>query len=331
MKSKNMNRTMAGAGISVLAVAGLWQAALAGMAPTPATPYNNCLLLLESEKDQALKMEGKSTLVVNTVMANSRDEHAVRVEDNAQIKSANMYLRGGMEVKKHAVVSGATTTMDSSASDPYAARALPSAASMPDKGKFDKHGHGNDKKKDEEYTISPGYYSGGIEAKENCTVTMQPGVYIVGGHGMHIHKATLIGDGVTIIMAEGSLRFHDAAIMLEPMTSGPTSGMTIAQPMSNDKKMDIKGSSTVAVLGTIWAPNAKAKFEGKPNKDKTQYELNAEGKHEKLKKSKRREPILAGEMVVLKSLKVKGPVRIGGPEAPDDEYAPLPGPPPMND
>jgi hypothetical protein len=124
-------------------------------------------------------------------------------------------------------------------------------------------------------TLSPGTYAG-LDISEGH-VRMKPGVYhIVGAPLVVRRRATLSGDGVTIILHGDKATFSvldEARATLTGSSDGETAGFTIAENRRaklNGKKAErsrLTGSGSVALIGTIYLPRQKFSITGDGSAD----------------------------------------------------------------
>jgi len=112
-------------------------------------------------------------------------------------------------------------------------------------------------------TLSAGYYPSGITFNGGTyTVTLNPGVYYMGGAVVIDGSVTLTGTGVTIYLASGSsLTMNSAAtVNLSAPTSGNQAGMLIWQASSNTNAMILDSGSSASWGGAIYIPGTGAQL-----------------------------------------------------------------------
>jgi hypothetical protein len=107
-------------------------------------------------------------------------------------------------------------------------------------------------------TFDPGYYPGGIDLTGG-TVTLRPGVYVIGsqgpGRGIDLSgQSQLVGTNVTVFLQDGSsLRTSGGSgVVLTPPASGTYQGISFFQARSNVATATIDGSGTWDVGGTMY-------------------------------------------------------------------------------
>lgn len=117
-------------------------------------------------------------------------------------------------------------------------------------------------------TLSPGAYYGGFLSNCGCTITMQPGVYIMAGGGFtKAGGVNFVGDGVTIYVTENPTRptgdgaplpfslTGSGVLDLSPPTSGIYQGITLWQDAAIPDDFKMAGSSDL-ISGILYAPGA---------------------------------------------------------------------------
>jgi hypothetical protein len=110
-------------------------------------------------------------------------------------------------------------------------------------------------------TLSPGYYSGGINFNSpnsgTYTVTLSPGVYYIDG-GININSGvTVTGTGVTIYLASGSFNVNSGATLkLTAPSTGSTADMIIWQAKSDTSGMNLDSTSSDSWGGAVYVPGA---------------------------------------------------------------------------
>lgn len=110
-------------------------------------------------------------------------------------------------------------------------------------------------------TMSPGNYTGNFPPAG--VKTLQPGTYCINGDFILNGNANLTGNGVTIVMKTGGIKWNGSMqLTLTPPTSGPYKGLTIYAPPSNSSQMTLNGSANVILKGTMLTQNAPCDFIG---------------------------------------------------------------------
>jgi Flp pilus assembly protein TadG len=122
-------------------------------------------------------------------------------------------------------------------------------------------------------SFPPGSYSGGIDLKSSDTVTLQPGVYMLGGKGVTMKGgASLAGTGVTLLI---DLNAHvdisgNAALSVAAPTTGSFNGVAFFSHRQNtgggpgNPEMKVGGTGDVEVKGIVYAPAGAFVMAGTP-------------------------------------------------------------------
>jgi hypothetical protein len=109
--------------------------------------------------------------------------------------------------------------------------------------------------------MSPGYWEGDFPP-EGVT-TLKRGIYCIDGNVRVRSDTELQGQGVTLIVNEGSVRFAgDATISLEAPSSGPLSGLLLYLPLENKSLVVLNGDKDSIFRGTILAPSSRIRIVG---------------------------------------------------------------------
>jgi hypothetical protein len=267
-----------------VAVAG---AALAGDQPVPSG-----MVVLDSSANGALSMVGNSTVQIpaRAVYVNSSSTKAVSTTGSAVLDAPYLYVVGGASFNGSSKCTGQVINSVAPYVDPYAGRQFPDTSGMADLG---------GRHITTSVTLQPGYYSGGIRISGNAAVTLQPGLYVVGGDGLRLSSGSISGEGVCIAIYSGSLDIAGSSGMtLTPPADGPFAGITIAQPSFNTEEMKLAGGSEVDISGAIYAPRAMLTMVGNSTVEGTGPQM--------------------GDVVVAGRVTMKGTsiIRIGEPGAP---------------
>lgn len=112
-------------------------------------------------------------------------------------------------------------------------------------------------------TLSPGTYVGGIEVSGPGAVTLLPGVYYLRGGGLAVTgQGRVSGDGVLVYDEEGIDITGQGSLRLTPPTAGPYKGITLFQGGTSESSINITGSASVDIVGTVYAPGAELNITG---------------------------------------------------------------------
>jgi hypothetical protein len=114
------------------------------------------------------------------------------------------------------------------------------------------------------HTASPGYYSGGISIN-NGTLTLDPGIYILGGSGLDITgSANFYAEGVMIFLESGGIEISGTGEVVitapDPSVNNfvgadTYEGIAVFQSRSNTTEGLIIGTADVTLEGTYYFSN----------------------------------------------------------------------------
>lgn len=121
-------------------------------------------------------------------------------------------------------------------------------------------------------SLSPGNYTGTFPP--SGVSTLQPGTYCVNGDFTLNGNANLSGNGVTIVMNTGGIKWNGSMTLnLSAPTSGTYKGLVIYAPPGNTSQMKMNGSSNVTLVGTMLAQNAPCDFVGSGQIQKVELQM----------------------------------------------------------
>lgn len=236
----------------MIGMTGLAASALAAGGPT-----GSGLVVLDTGSSGALSMVGNARIQIpaRAVYVNSSHDQAVKTTGTAVLDAPYLYVVGGAQFGGSSMCTGDVVCSGSPYQDPFSGLAMPSGAGMTD--------HGARAISGGTVALQPGYYSGGVSITGNASVRMDPGTYVIGGDGFRLTSGSLSGDGVTLVIAHGSLSIAgSSSIMLTPPGSGSLEGMVLVQPSSNTSAMSLAGGSNFTIRGSIYTPGAQLTMVG---------------------------------------------------------------------
>ena len=234
----------------ICAVAGLAGNALAGGVE------GSGLVVLDPSASGALTMTGNSSVQIpaRAVYVNSNSSSAVQTSGSALLDAPNLFVCGNATFNGNSYCTGCVVQSAAPYADPLGNCSFPSELGMSALPKAKITGGS--------VTLQPGYYAGGIDISGNATVSLAPGVYVV-GTGLKLTSGSILGAEVTIVMVSGSLDLAGStSTQLSPPMSGPTAGMVIMQSASNTNSMSLAGGSEVNISGTMYVPKATLTLRG---------------------------------------------------------------------
>jgi len=116
----------------------------------------------------------------------------------------------------------------------------------------------------------PGRYPGGIALGAQASVTLEPGVYLLGPPGLQINGgATLVGEHVTLLVDAGGvvdIGGHASASWTAPV-AGPLAGVGLfVHRLTTGLAATLGGDGTLSIGGTVYVPSGTLRLAGGPQK-----------------------------------------------------------------
>lgn len=233
------------------------------------------IICLSPDKPQAFYVRGSATALVNDgdIQVNSSAANAVDLQGSKFTVDAP-YLNvcgdvelGGGDIGDTVINPGAPFKPD-----PLGYVAEPTCPTTPDLGQA-KISVGT-------HTLAPGYYSGGFDFSGG-TITLQPGIYLLGGSGFNVRGGTnLTGHGVMFFVDQGPVSINGTGnIVLTPPNPEVNSfpgvdtyeNILFFQARDNTAQDTINGTSGLDLSGTLYFPSAHVYLSGTTDKLGTQF------------------------------------------------------------
>jgi hypothetical protein len=229
------------------------------------------LLALNPTQCGAIALSGNGTITADSggIHDNSSCSTSLTGSGNTSVDvvASTISTVGGYSLSGNARFSLTPITGAAPVADPLASLSAPDGSGLTAFGAFSCSG-------DSVSTISPGIYTS-ISASANCSVTMQPGIYILKGGGMSISgNASLTGQGILVYNAGssfpstggsfGSISLSgNGSFNVTAQTSGPYAGMVMFQSRDNPRTLSISGNGAVSGLqGTVYGKLAPVSITG---------------------------------------------------------------------
>lgn len=218
-------------------------------------PDGTGLVVLDRSADGALRLVGNSRVEIpaRAVYVNSSSGSAVDTSGSAVLDTPNLYLVGDAQLGGGSYCTGTIHRSANPYADPFAGVRIPNGQDMTNRGAMSISGGSR--------TLQPGYYPSGVSISGNAEVSMAPGVYVIHGN-FRVSSGSLSGQGVAVVMLDGSMDIRGQGLQLSPPITGDLVGLVIAQPSSNSNEMRIAGGSEVILSGGIYAPSARLYLTG---------------------------------------------------------------------
>ena len=209
------------------------------------------LLILDRYAPDALHLDSNARIIIDGggIHVRSESETAVTLDSNAQIDADSLDIVGSyaFNVNCEVDIERLRDHFSPAMEDPYAN--LPAPSFGVDRGKITNSAS----------NIAPGYYSGGFDLQSNSVVTLQPGIYVLDGAGLHMESNTIIrGDNVMLyITGTGSINLRsNAQLPLTPSQEGDYKGIAIFQDRNNTNPANLNSNGDLGLEGTVYLPSA---------------------------------------------------------------------------
>ncbi|MBZ9605524.1 pilus assembly protein TadG-related protein [Phyllobacterium chamaecytisi] len=213
-----------------------------------------CILALDPSASNAALFSGSSDVKLKgcSVMANSIDANAIKVQGSAKLQVDCLISAGGVDLGNGAVKTScaAPITKASIASDPFADIPAPQVSTTCQDAKTN--------------ALKPGTYCSGLALGGN--VSLSPGVYVIKGGDFKINaNAYVQGEGVLIYLA-GSSRVSmngNATVQLSAPTSGVYSGILFFGDRSNvGGSNTFNGTADSLLTGALYFATQQVRYLG---------------------------------------------------------------------
>lgn len=204
---------------------------------------------LKLEKDAQLELEGCGA------QSNATSKKSLEVKGNSRLTGSGVCVGGGAELSDPSAVSPDPTEYCPLMADPMAGFVPPTVGGCT----YSKVTY-----KDEDATISPGVYCGGLKLEGTSRITMEPGLYIIDNGKLELKdEAALIGEGVTIHLHDKKAEFDiggSSTLSLSAPEDGPMKGLLIVQDKGDIKKENKWDSKRQSELtGVVYLPEGRFK------------------------------------------------------------------------
>jgi hypothetical protein len=223
--------------------------------PAPAVPA--VLVLDPSEKSWALEVSGKSQVVVQKgdIVVNSSHRSAVWLADSSLTAQAGaIKIVGGLGQMGEGTASPKPQTGTTPVADPIPPLHL-SPLAIASNGRLFLSSLIE--------ILKPGVYVGGISSTGQRRVKLEPGIYVIYNGDFFFSNATVIGEGVTIILTgekPGAFWTIDGTTLnLASPKEGVLKGIVLLSTATEWNKIQMD-NTTGSLRGLIYAPGTGAAF-----------------------------------------------------------------------
>ena len=217
-----------------------------------------CLLALDPNDSGAVHLGNASMTTIDcSVWVNSDDALALDGNSNGVLTAVSICVGGyyGSNPTYNPTPATACTPMP----DPLANLQMPTVGAC---------NYTNATYNDDEVTISPGVYCGGISVGSSTTVTLNPGIYVIKDGVLKITGGgTIQGAGVSFYLTGATAAVDmggGGAINLSPPTSGTLAGILFTRDPGDTggNTHSFGGGTSVQYAGIIYLPKDDIVFNG---------------------------------------------------------------------
>ncbi len=217
---------------------------------SPGSPA--CITALDPNGSKALWLDSNAEIQVNgcEIVVNSNHGRALYAESNSAILDAErVCVVGGTFTSENSTINPAPENGCPPVVDPFA------HLTEPLYGGCD---YNNLTFEEENTTLSPGVYCGGLRIRSNSNVTFNPGIYIIKNGKLVIEQnSTASGVGVGFFLTGGSGRLEftsNAIVDFTAPSSGPLEGVVFFQDRNYGGTHKIESNNVSDLLGAIYLP-----------------------------------------------------------------------------
>jgi Flp pilus assembly protein TadG len=224
-----------------------------------------CVLALDPNASGAMTAQGSAVTVLNgcSLYDNSDNQTAMTVGGTAKITAHSVGVVGNLTGASNITATEGIRTGIGAVPDPYASVSFP----PPYLGCTQQNYNANN-----DATISPGVYCGGISVNAGATLSLQPGIYYLDGGNLSVNGGgTLTGSGVTLVFTSKNKNGFatatingNATINLTAPKTGPTAGIVVFgdRKMPTNTPFKFNGGATQYLGGAIYVPKGAVDFSG---------------------------------------------------------------------
>jgi hypothetical protein len=215
------------------------------------------VVVLNSADKSAFRLSGTAQVMVPVIRVNSSHAEGLSASGTIILDSPDVATVGGAVFGGGASCTSTVHIGEPSTSDPLSWLPTPIFNPSNDLGGVSFSSGGN-------YSVQPGYYSGGITISGG-TLTMTPGIYILDGVGLKVSgsSTSIVANGVMLyFQGTGKLYVSGGALDLTPPTTGTYAGVSIFQARDSNLKSTLSGGTGIDVSGAVYLPAGKIVING---------------------------------------------------------------------
>lgn len=229
-----------------------------------------CVLGLEDKSAGAITLESKARMTGNAcaVYSNSSNPQGIKSKD-AAVLTAGLICSAGGKVGSKTNFAPEPLTDCPPLSDPLASRPPPPVGSCT---------HNNLVIDDDDRTLSPGVYCGGLRIDDEANVKLNPGIYVIKDGPLVVRdESRLSGQYVGFYLVGSGATFHfgnDSSIDLGAPKDGPMAGLLFFEDRNVKKKQkhEIFSDDARNLLGTIYLSQGRLYIDAyRPIADQSAY------------------------------------------------------------
>lgn len=232
-----------------------------------------CMIALKPAFSAVLFLQMNAKLIADgcSVYSNSTHKNSIWIDDNGNVTADLICSAGGVKLLFTNSVTPDATLDCPPVPDPLAGRTAPPSDSCPKKSK-------QLVIKDQNRSLLPGTYCGGIRIEGNSNVTFQPGVFVLkDGPFEVVDSAKVEGNyaGFFLTGTNAVLNFEgNTTIDLVAPKDGPMAGLLFFEDrnVTSGNEHVINSNNARVLLGTIYLPRGKLHVAANaPVADKSAY------------------------------------------------------------
>lgn len=243
------------------------------------TSSNVCVVGLNDSEERTILLNRRAALTANdcVVISNSSSSGGMQVLQQAELQAENIFSSGGAADSPGSRYDPEPILDYPALEDPLRNRPPPTYGGC-DYNNFQTNG-------DEEETLKPGVYCGGIDVFQGSKVTLEPGIYIIDGGALAVQNdASLTGEGVGFYFSGEAARFrflHHSSVKLSAPVDGPMAGLLFFDerdpkfddPLEDSTKLHVISSENArSLVGTIYLPKGRLVIDAsQPIADESEY------------------------------------------------------------
>lgn len=218
------------------------------------------LLVLSPKASGAINIPGGESVTVQggNIQVNSSSSKAVIIPGSGHLTANNVNIVGGYSFSNNGGTSSPLHTGAASVPDPLAGIAPPTVT----------NNMGGVSLSEGAMTISPGYYPNGISLNGSSRLTMNPGIYNIGGTGLKLTSSSRLTAAGVMIYLSGNAPLNlngNGPVLItppDPVAYPQYAGISIFQDRADTATDSITGTSTFQVDGAIYLPSAPVTLPG---------------------------------------------------------------------